>query len=180
VSAALAFADETLDAIQVLHARGRYPQLLVLLYSAIDTLGWLATASDQASGESFKEWVDTYMLPGSPLSCTADDLWGARNGLLHTATAESSLSTQGKARQLWYYGKDRSEDLLSKRIAGRTDMVAVRTLDLVEAFANGATRFTQAVTHDATLAARVNQRAALWLRWVRPDDPRGHDDLTSA
>jgi hypothetical protein len=171
VSAALAFAVETLDAIQVLHARGRYPQLLVLLYSAIDTLGWLATVSDRATGDSFKEWVNTYMLPGSPLTCTSDDLWGARNGLLHTGTAESTLSTQGKARQVWYYGKGRSEDFLSKRIAGHSDIVAVRTLDLVEAFGKGATRFTQAVTQDSALAARVNQRAALWLRWVPPIEP---------
>jgi hypothetical protein len=171
VSAALAFARETLDAIQVLHARRRYPQLLVLLYSAIDTLGWLATVSDRASADSFREWVDTYMLPGSALSCTADDLWGARNGLLHTATPESTLSSQGKARQLWYYGGDRSEDFRSKRIAGRTDIVGVRTLDLVEAFANGATRFAEAVSRDSALAARVNQRAALWLKWAPPDDP---------
>lgn len=171
MSAALAFTRETLDAIQVLHARRRYSQVLVLLYSAIDTLGWLATASDRASADSFREWVDTYMLPGSSLSCTADDLWGARNGVFHTATPESTLSTQGKARQLWYYGEDRSADFLSMRIAGRTDIVGVRTLDLVEAFANGATRFAETVSRDSALAARVNQRAALWLKRVPPDDP---------
>lgn len=167
----ISFARDTLDSIQLLHIHGRYPQLLVLLYAGIDTLGWLATTSDWATGESFKKWVDRYMLPDGPLTCTSEDLWAARNGLLHTATAKSKLTAHGKARQIWYYGKERSEKFLSSKIAGRTDIVAVRTVDLIEAFANGAIRFTKALEKDPQLAARVNQRAALWLRWMPPLSP---------
>lgn len=160
------FAMDTLNAIQLLHTRGHYPQLLVLLYAGIDTLGWLGTTGDWATGESFKKWVDRYMLPDSPLTCTSEDLWAARNGLLHTATAKSKLTARGKGRQIWYYGKEPSKKFLSSKIAGRTDIVAVRTIDLIEAFGNGAVRFTKALGKDPQLAARVNQRAALWLRWV--------------
>ena len=168
------FTVDTLDAIRLLHRRGRYPQLLVLLYAGIDTLGWLGTTGDWATGESFKKWVDRYMLPDSPLTCTSEDLWAARNGLLHTATAKSKLTTDGRARQIWYYGKGHSEKFLSSKIADRTNIVAVRIVDLIEAFGNGAVRFSKALESDPQLAVLVNPRVALWLRWMpslSPDEP---------
>ena len=170
----ITFAMDTLKAIQLLHTHRHYSQLLVLLYAGIDTLGWLGTTGDWATGESFKKWVDRYMLPDSPLTCTSEDLWAARNGLLHTATAKSKLTTDGRARQIWYYGKGHSKEFLSSKIADRTDIVAVRIVDLIEGFRNGAVRFSKALESNPQLAALVNPRVALWLRWtpsLGPNEP---------
>jgi len=164
------FGVDTLDAIQLLHKRGRYPQFLVLLYSAIDTLGWLAAIDEWATGASFKDWVNRYMLPYDDLTCTAEDLWGARNALLHTATAESKVSRQGQARQIWYCGKGRSRELLDQKIGARKDVVPVRTVVLLRAFAEGTARFTDAINNDGLLADRVKKKSEHWLHWVPPSE----------
>ena len=35
---------------------------LILIYSGIDTVGWLDSAEEFATKTSFKKWVDTYLL----------------------------------------------------------------------------------------------------------------------
>src|SRR5439155_802130 len=54
-------------------------------------------------GEYFKKWVEDYMTADSKVAFTSEELWSARCGLLHTHTASSRLSRQGKARQLHYF-----------------------------------------------------------------------------
>jgi hypothetical protein len=78
---------------------------LIILYSAIDIFGSLLRPETEpnTAGIYFKKWVDNYMLGHSQVQFTAEDLWGARCGLLHTHTASSELSRQGKARQLHYF-----------------------------------------------------------------------------
>jgi hypothetical protein len=83
----------------------QYGFFLVVVYSAIDTLGLLNAPPEQieATGESFKAWVNEFLIPNASGEYSADDLWGARCGVLHTFSTESRLSRQGKVRQLQYY-----------------------------------------------------------------------------
>jgi hypothetical protein len=59
---------------------------LILIYSGIDTVGWLDSSEDYATRTSFMKWVDAYLLQAKPLQCTALELYAARCGLLHTFT----------------------------------------------------------------------------------------------
>jgi len=66
---------------------------LILIYSGIDTAGWLDSSEDYATRTSFMDWVDAYLLKAKPLQCTAMDLYAARCGLLHTFTPDSKLTS---------------------------------------------------------------------------------------
>ena len=82
---------------------------LALIYSGIDTFGLLAAppAIQDASGDTFKQWCEKYILPrvqpveGGPVN--AIDLWAARCGVLHTSTPLSALERAGRAHQIWYH-----------------------------------------------------------------------------
>lgn len=50
---------------------------LILIYSAIDTVGWLDCAEEFATRTSFIKWVDKYLLSAKPLACTSLDLYAA-------------------------------------------------------------------------------------------------------
>ena len=141
-------------------------QFLVLLYAALDTLAWLASPDSEATGKGFQDWTDRYLLPDSSLPCTSADLWGARCGVLHTHGAESRSSASGKARQIWYYGRDRSKQHIEEAMSGRADIVAVRTVDLIEAFAKAAKRFSDDLGRDPELASRAQAKVTRWLQWV--------------
>src|SRR4051812_2144145 len=76
---------------------------LVLLYTAIDVAAWLSNDDPTARvGKRFMAWVDQYLLKAKPLPCTSADLYAARCGVVHTLTADSDLSDQGKARRICY------------------------------------------------------------------------------
>lgn len=78
---------------------------LILLYSGIDMLASLTRPKTQmdTDGATFKDWVRTYLLPRKPaLKITAEDIWGARCGILHTNQPDSKTSRKGVARVLQY------------------------------------------------------------------------------
>jgi hypothetical protein len=113
----------TVKAIRVLHTEALESQLLILLYSAVDTLAWLEAPNADVTRKDFIAWADRYLLRQSSLECTAEDLYGARCGLLHTHGPDSGRARSGLARQIWYYTKERSHDFLLRQIGTRTDIV---------------------------------------------------------
>lgn len=135
---------------------------LILIYSAIDTVGWLDTGDAFATKTSFMTWVDSYLLTGNTLACSALDLYAARCGLLHTFTPDSKLRRDGKARYINYaWGKACVDDLwrsieLTKTEAG---YVAVHVNDLYEAWQIGVLRFCAEVETDPERRARVYKKA---------------------
>lgn len=150
--------------------------VLMLLYTGIDILASLARPVDKAhvARDDFIEWVDRYLLPGSGLQCTAKDLYGARCGLLHTLSAESSISVKGGARQIWYSTTehDRLEAVVEQfRQQGKVDAVAVNLDALVETFAEAVRRFGQDIDEDSDLAARVESRSRKLFANIRRTSP---------
>lgn len=166
-----AFALETMRAIDLLHHEGLYAQLLTILYSAIDTMAWLDSPEDWASGANFQSWVTQYLLPGSRLRCTAPDLWAARCGVVHTRTARSGGSVGGRAREIWYYGKARSRRVIARAASGRDDVVGVRLVTLVAALSRAVVRYDADLRRAPQRLANANRKARLWLHWVSPAPP---------
>jgi hypothetical protein len=136
---------------------------LILIYSAIDTVGWLNSADEHATRTSFIKWVDTYLLKAKPLKCSALELYAARCGLLHTFSADSRLSSERKARRIFYaWGTaivqdlQRSIDLINKS----TECVAVHVNDLYEGWRLGVLHFTEELEKDHERKLRVHEKAA--------------------
>jgi hypothetical protein len=163
------FATDTLEVLNLLQKHGNMTQMLIILYSAIDTMAWVGLSSGDITRKGFKDWVNRYLLPGTPLRCTADDLYSARCALLHSHTAESSDTSKGMARQIWYYGKGKSEDFLIEQIGDRADIVAVRVVDLILAFGDGAFRHIEDIANDPERSRIALERATRWLGWVSFD-----------
>jgi len=136
---------------------------LLLLYAGIDIMAWLDRPESHADVKraDFINWVENYLLPGSGLVCNALDLYAARCALLHSYAAESPLSRQGDAKQIFYaWGSARAEDL--QRLVdfvGTHSAVAVHVNELLKAFRVGVERFEKALSHDSQHATLVYHRA---------------------
>lgn len=120
------FATDTIKSAALLHDNHYYGQMMVIIFSAIDTMGLLDAPPTQnkATGDTFKAWVRNYLLPADPALLFNDvDFWGARCGVLHTFGTASDLSNAGHARQLQYIGGDPDSELFKAFFA------AVPTID---------------------------------------------------
>lgn len=135
---------------------------LILIYSAIDTTGWLDSSETFATRSSFMNWVDIYLLKTKSLRCTSLDLYAARCGLLHTFTPNSQLSSSGKARIVSYaWGSAKTEDIqraidLSNK---SNEMVAVHVGELYEAWQLGVVLFAEDLEKDTDRKVRVLAKA---------------------
>lgn len=119
---------------------------LVLVYSAIDSVSWLASENEnQQVGERFQSWVDIWMLQKYPLPCTAEELYAARCGILHTLTPNSKLSAKKGVRQISYaWGTANQKDLdESLKLLDFQEYVAVHVNDIISSFKNGFADFIE-------------------------------------
>src|SRR5438128_496386 len=86
---------------------------LILLYSAIDAASWLcAEYPDGPVQKYFVAWVEKYLLATGRFKCSALDLWAARCGIVHTFSASSRLSREGKVHQIVYVNRGGDRDML--------------------------------------------------------------------
>ena len=161
--AILARFNDFTSCIKMLLDAGHARPALVLLYSTIDVSASLVrpeTEPDTKAGH-FKKWAEDYMIGPSRLTIAADDLWGARAGLLHTHSPSSSDSRQGKARKLAYYlaraltpdmQRDWESKLESVRMRGE---LPVDVDVLYAAFEDGVRRFLADIQRDPELEKRA-------------------------
>lgn len=77
---------------------------LILIYSGIDILATLGMPKDkkQSTRQDYIKWCEQFIIPQNLLNCTATDLYAARCSIVHTYTAESGLSRDGKANEIVY------------------------------------------------------------------------------
>jgi hypothetical protein len=149
---------------------------LILLYSGIDTAGWLDSSEEYATRTSFINWVDVYLLKAKPLQCTSIDLYAERCGLLHTFTPDSKLSSSGNARRIYYaWGTANVQDLQwSIDIAKKSrKYVAVHIDDLYEAWRLGILQFAEELERDPIRKSRVSSKASKFFSEM------GMKDLTN-
>jgi|SRR4030042_5462827 len=124
---------------------------LVLIYSAIDSVSWIASDNEnQTVRERFQTWVNEWMLQKYPLPCTAIELYAARCGILHTLTPDSDLTIKKGVRRIAYaWGKAQQKELdESIKQTNYPGIVAVHVNDIVSSFKNGFTDFIQALETD--------------------------------
>ena len=99
------FILDTIEATRLVYDKKLYGHLMVLIYSAIDSMGLLNSPPNKkyAEGASFKGWVKTYLLNNPEIQFNEEDFWAARCAVLHTFTSKSRLSSEGKAREIKYF-----------------------------------------------------------------------------
>lgn len=137
---------------------------LVLLYSAIDIAAWLASDNaDISSKKRFVKWVNRYMAPHTRLACSAQDLYGARCGMVHSFAAESSLSRRGEAKQILYaYGESDAAKLHEMIAFAEIDyFLVVYSDDLFKAVREGIQAFLDDAARDSALLERVNRKGVI-------------------
>lgn len=136
---------------------------LILIYSAIDTTGWLDSTEAFSTRAGFIRWVDNYLLKAKPLKCTAIDLYAARCGLLHTFTPDSQLSTLGKARVISYaWGKAKADDMqqIMDYKNKSNHLVVIHVDELYRAWLSGLLLWGKDLDRDSDRSARVLTKAA--------------------
>lgn len=126
------FAKQMTDAIVCLKDGGHQTQALMLTYVGIDQMAWLSISGNKSTGRDFKAWVDNFLLSKIPIQCTSDELWGARNGLLHMGTAEADAHKDPSIRKI-YYTFGNVECTRNDTI----DVVILKAEDLIQGFLLG-------------------------------------------
>ncbi|WP_313105329.1 hypothetical protein [Stutzerimonas nitrititolerans] len=132
------FAATLADSITHLRDGGHNLSAVMLTYTAIDQMSWLSVEPNKHSSKDFVTWVNDYMLSKNPLPCTAEELWLARNGILHMGTAEAAgHTTNPSLRKLVYVAGD--AELIANNPA---EYAVVRFEDLFGSFLAGVMWFT--------------------------------------
>ncbi|MDH4196135.1 MAG: hypothetical protein OEW05_01855 [Candidatus Aminicenantes bacterium] len=135
---------------------------LILIYSAIDTVGWLNSKGEEAPRESFINWVRDYLLTAKHLECTPLELYAARCGFVHTATSESHLCSGGGVRRISYAIGDAGAQPLLRAFEklGKSDEVTVaHARDLYEAWKLGVLYFVEEIDKDPIRKKLVYEKA---------------------
>lgn len=144
------FCESTVIATGLLYEKNLYGQMLVLVYSAIDTMGLLIAEPEQtkSTGNTFKNWVDNYLLTNPEFEFNAIDVWAARCSVLHTFSSESDLSKAGNAREIQYFSGPKDHPMAVAFVAATLDMdngkhVPAHIEDTYTAFLSGLEKFSK-------------------------------------
>ena len=86
--------DDYCDAIHLLWKKRKYVSCVKLVFSAIDTFGYVEYGPDRR--DCFAEWLDDYC-DLRELGVTSDELWQLRNSLIHMTNLDSRKVRSGRA-----------------------------------------------------------------------------------
>jgi hypothetical protein len=121
-------------------------------------MSWLAVPDPESNGVDFKDWAEKYLTPSIKLGCSADDLWAARNGLIHMAAAESRDFYKSKANRIYYVSgsvvctENRSQDT-----------VIINSTSLILTFIEGALAFVTDLEADVARLTVAAKKAESFL-----------------
>jgi hypothetical protein len=166
---------EVLSVAEVTGARGVTMVCLILCYSAIDTLAWLAAEHDnEPVGQRYRRWVQRYMLPAVPaLKCTAEELYAARCAMLHTMTADSDVHARKRLRVVVYAWGPVPAEALQTAIDGseaKGRCLAVHLSALTEGARFGCAQMFEDAEGDPRLRARIQSKVDKFFEGYRPSD----------
>lgn len=129
---------------------------VTLVFAAIDALAALTRPINQreTDGATFRAWATRFLNPDQRMNCTAEDLWGARCGVLHTYSPEAVRAAQRGARRIYYQWRQGPvADAVRELPAGS---VVVIVEDLYDALFNAVHAYMAEIAADADLEARLN------------------------
>ncbi len=131
---------------------------VILTYSAIDAMAFLAMSSSQkeVKQKDFIDWVDKYMMTSKdqPYQYKGIDLYGARCGIVHRYGVESKLSESGLCKIFSYHNGSEH----SYNPAVHKDFVLLSVSRLVKDFFKAVRLFMQEIESDKNLKSKVDAR----------------------
>lgn len=132
---------------------------IALIYSSIDALSALTRppATTRTDRNIFINWVNRYMQPNRTLHCSADDLYGARCGILHTYSTSSDFSRRGTAKHLIYKWQDGPDPDPNRAIPLPTAVLCLCVEDLRRVLEDAAINFLGSIEKNNELRERVDQ-----------------------
>ncbi len=153
---------------------------LILLYAHIDITASLNRPSgkDDVTRKDYKDWVNEFLLPGSKLRCSADDLYAARCGLIHSYMAEAKATRSREAKQIFYAWGTAKGATLQEALRGgglHSEAVAIHVDELFEAFRNGLKRFMESLDNDPQKARLAYERAKKYFKNISVHPIGPHD-----
>lgn len=155
------------EAADLCRARALDVPMLVLIYTALDTLAW-ALYGDKVKEvrQRFTSLCNAYILPGSTIQCTALELYAARCSILHTLGWESELSKLGKARSIFYsFGTDDPTIAQAAlELTNPREFISVRADDLLTAAQNAVAEVAKLAPTDPELSQRLSVAAGKQYR----------------
>jgi len=157
--------------INICLENGLLEEGLVLIYSGIDTLGFLSAPPDVsgANRHTFLSWCDKYFLQyvrsAENESVSAFDIYAARCGMLHTSMPITELERKGKAHQVWYRFKDTAGANFMMATPQRPMGLDIENLAV--AFKFSGIMFIEEINQDRSGFQIADDRAQNILRWGR-------------
>jgi hypothetical protein len=151
------FISKTLEEpIRLLLREEFYPAALVLTFSAMDTMAYLAmpAGKQDVMRSDFIDWAEKYMIfEGSSQRPTAQDLYGARCGILHGQGTSCRRTREGKCQPIRFvFRVATSLDIRAESDRKVDPNLAFLKLDVEEfakAFINGARWFLSSLGQDS-------------------------------
>jgi len=140
---------------------------LILLYSLIDIMAWLSRDQHDADStkSDFIRWVEEFLLPGSSLPCTAEELYSARCSIIHSYAPEwgTSMSYQGEVKKIYYvWGKARKDTLeghVNISSEKKDENIVLHLDDLINALKIAIQRFNDSLTYNRALFELIDDRS---------------------
>ena len=146
---------------------------LILIYSSIDSASFLASKSlSEPVNKRFKNWVSKWMLSTQKLPCNAEELYSARCGVVHTFTADSSLTQYKQIRRIAYSWGSADSNKLQKTLdyGHPGKLVAVQIEDLFESFRIGLADFFESAIKDYDLSKQLEERSNKFFSNIKNED----------
>lgn len=152
---------------------------LCLLYTGIDIVASLERSTGEGTRASFERWCRRYLLKGQNLPCAAADLYAARCGVLHTASAEADLIRKGEAKPIVYaWGSVSAADLgrAAQRLGGQE--ITLHVDELVKIFRNAVADYFADLEADPQRETVLSTAASVWFTSGQPETLRKYLDAT--
>jgi hypothetical protein len=141
---------------------GKYiGSVLVLAYSLIDVLAWLAAPTNQedVTRQDFVNFAEKYVIPRGQFECTGNDLYAARCSILHTFTAESQMSRKGNAIRIAYAWGVNNPHSRKKLESYGMHWIMLSVDTLCTAVEDAARIFLEEIENNSDQLTSANQRA---------------------
>ncbi|MFC3108041.1 hypothetical protein ACFQAT_18745 [Undibacterium arcticum] len=165
--------QEMFDALDVCYDKALVMPCLVLIYTIIDSISWLAYgACEQSSKKRFILWVEKYYLGRLEGSCDSIDLYAARCSILHGLSWESNLTKDGKAKRLFYAigrnGKKPGE--LDTRIWSQDQVASMQIDSMISSLKLAMACFFEDAKKDDVLSQRLENTDGQIVGMIRLED----------
>jgi hypothetical protein len=158
------YEDAFFRGIRITFNERCFTSSIKLLVSAIDAMAFVAYGD--TSGKHFIQWCNQFMNL-SNVGITAEELWEHRNALLHMTTLESRKVKKGLVRRILPIVGPKE---LSPGAHSESGDKIYPFYTLVTEFAQGLSRYTEAVNADETLRESF---CANWPKLIESDGFHG-------